>query len=78
MNSQLSAMTIIGVPAEAYGFGSTYMMAITPLMVLIAVFLNYAILPVYYNTQIDSCYSVIWREQISTMIYVNYELRISF
>lgn len=56
--SQLSAMAIVGVPAEAYGFGSTYMMSIAPIMIFLALFLNYAVLPVFYNIDIDSCYSV--------------------
>lgn len=51
-------MTIIGVPADAYGFGSAYMVSIAPIMVLATVFVQYAILPVFYNNNIDNCYTV--------------------
>lgn len=52
-------MAIVGVPAEAYGFGSTYMISIGPIIFLVTLFTNYAILPVFYNNNIDNCYTVI-------------------
>ncbi|XP_034485819.1 sodium-coupled monocarboxylate transporter 2 [Drosophila innubila] len=53
--SQLSAISIISVPAEMYAYGiNWYMCVIT--IVLVVPILNYIIIPVFYNNNITNCY----------------------
>ncbi|XP_055297867.1 sodium-coupled monocarboxylate transporter 2-like [Sitodiplosis mosellana] len=53
--SQISAFSIISVPAEVYSFGWHYMLII-PSTALVSAATNYLVLPVYYRNCIDNCY----------------------
>lgn len=55
--SQLSAISIMTIPSEMYGFGMNWFFAVA-IMVLIVPVLNYVIIPVFYNNDITNCYEV--------------------
>jgi len=55
--SQLSAISIMSVPAEMYAFGINWYFNVV-CMVLIVPMLNYVIIPVFYNNNITNCYEV--------------------
>ncbi|XP_053690872.1 sodium-coupled monocarboxylate transporter 2-like [Sabethes cyaneus] len=53
--SQMSAVSIMSVPAEMYSYGAQYWI-IAPTMLCIVLIINYVFLPVFYNNQIVNCY----------------------
>lgn len=57
-SSQLSAYSIISVPAEIYSFGSHYPVVVVPVVVAMTLMVSYGILPVFYHNRIDNCYGV--------------------
>lgn len=64
ISSQLSAITIVAVPAEVYSFGWHYILVV-PVSALVVILVNYLFLPVFYHNNIDNCYVV------SIYIYFN-------
>lgn len=55
--SQLSAITIMAVPAEIYAFGSQYFVIVLS-MFLSVITITYVFVPVFYNNHIANCYEV--------------------
>lgn len=55
--SQLSAMSVISIPAEIYSFGWQFAL-ILPIISVITLVSSYLFLPVFYNNNIDNCYAV--------------------
>lgn len=55
--SQLSAISIISIPAEMYAFGINWYFNVVCMVVVIPL-LNYVIIPVFYNNNITNCYEV--------------------
>lgn len=55
--SQISAISIIAIPAEIYSFGWQYCLVI-PMLIPITISINYLFLPVFYHNNIDNCYAV--------------------
>lgn len=55
--SQLSAISIMTLPAEIYSMGSqvTIMVLIQGLVMLL---INFVFIPIFYNNNIDNCYAV--------------------
>lgn len=49
---------MLTLPAELYTFGSPMLYSL-PTVLLVVIFINYIILPIFYNNQIDNCYAVI-------------------
>ncbi|XP_031621567.1 uncharacterized protein LOC116339681 [Contarinia nasturtii] len=54
--SQISAYSIIAIPAEIYSFGWQYLLII-PTMVFVVCSINFLFLPVFYQNNIDNCYA---------------------
>lgn len=55
--SQLSAISIVAVPAEIYSFGWHYFLVV-PTAGLVTIIIIYLFLPVFYHNSIDNCYAV--------------------
>lgn len=55
--SYISGISLLGLPAEMYTYGTQFWMNIVP-EVFVAMVMAYAILPVFYNLQITSTYEV--------------------
>ncbi|XP_016948985.1 sodium-coupled monocarboxylate transporter 1 isoform X3 [Drosophila biarmipes] len=53
--SQLSAISIMSIPAEMYAYGINWMFTVVS-MVLVVPLLNYVVIPVFYNNHITNCY----------------------
>ncbi|KAH8418032.1 hypothetical protein KR222_010824 [Zaprionus bogoriensis] len=53
--SQLSAISIMAIPAEMYAFGINWFFNVICMVVVIPL-LNYVIVPVFYNNNITNCY----------------------
>ncbi|SPP82652.1 blast:Sodium-coupled monocarboxylate transporter 2 [Drosophila guanche] len=53
--SQLSAISIMTIPGEMYGYGINWFFNVL-CMVLVVPLLNYVIIPVFYNNNITNCY----------------------
>ena len=56
-SSQLSGISIMSVPAEAYVFGIGIWLLI-PLMIVIVLVINEIFIPVFYHNHIANCYEV--------------------
>lgn len=69
--SQLSALSIVAIPAEIYSFGWQYFLII-PTLVFIIIAVNYLFLPVFYQNNIDNCYAVSWRLCLPELILIFY------
>lgn len=55
--SQLSAISIMTIPAEMYAFGINWFFNVVCMVVVIPL-LNYVIIPVFYNNNLTNCYEV--------------------
>ncbi|BFF91110.1 sodium-coupled monocarboxylate transporter 2 [Drosophila madeirensis] len=53
--SQLSAISIMTIPGEMYGYGVNWFFNVV-CMVVVVPLLNYVIIPVFYNNNITNCY----------------------
>ncbi|KAH8306344.1 hypothetical protein KR018_008410 [Drosophila ironensis] len=53
--SQLSAISIMTIPAEMYAFGVNWFFNVV-CMVIVVPLLNYVVIPVFYNNNITNCY----------------------
>ncbi|XP_001358854.3 sodium-coupled monocarboxylate transporter 2 [Drosophila pseudoobscura] len=53
--SQLSAISIMTIPGEMYGYGINWFFNVV-CMVVVVPLLNYVIIPVFYNNNITNCY----------------------
>ncbi|EDV52920.1 sodium-coupled monocarboxylate transporter 2 [Drosophila erecta] len=53
--SQLSAISIMTIPAELYGYGINWFFNVV-CMVIVVPILNYVVIPVFYNNNITNCY----------------------
>ncbi|XP_017073386.1 sodium-coupled monocarboxylate transporter 2 [Drosophila eugracilis] len=53
--SQLSAISIMTIPAEMYAFGINWFFNVV-CMVVVVPLLNYVVIPVFYNNNITNCY----------------------
>ncbi|XP_064550482.1 sodium-coupled monocarboxylate transporter 2 [Drosophila montana] len=53
--SQLSAISIMTIPAEMFAFGFNWFFNVASMLVVIPL-LNYVIIPVFYNNNITNCY----------------------
>ncbi|EDV90552.1 GH14123 [Drosophila grimshawi] len=75
--SQLSAISIMTVPAEMYAFGISWTFHIVS-MILVIPILNYIIIPVFYNNNITNCYEYLElrfnraTRKLQTFIFVLY------
>ncbi|XP_017844652.1 sodium-coupled monocarboxylate transporter 2 [Drosophila busckii] len=73
--SQLSAISIMSIPAEMYAYGINWYFNVVSMLVVIPV-LNYVIVPVFYNNNITNCYEYLEMRfnratrQIQTIIFV--------
>lgn len=63
-------MTMTAMPADSYTFGSHYMVMIAPVLIVVTLFVNYGVLPIFYNNNIDNCYAVSYIE-INIIIITN-------
>ncbi|XP_036322020.1 sodium-coupled monocarboxylate transporter 1-like [Rhagoletis pomonella] len=59
--SQLSAISIMTIPAEMYSFGMNWWFNVVT-MILIVPLLCWVIIPVFYNNNLSNCY------ELSTMV----------
>jgi len=55
--SQLSAFSIMSVPAEMYAYGIHWYISVITLLLVVPI-LNYIIIPIFYNNNITNCYEV--------------------
>jgi len=55
--SQLSAISIMSIPAEMYVYGITWFTCVITIVLAVPI-LNYIIIPVFYNNNITNCYEV--------------------
>ncbi|KAH8284099.1 hypothetical protein KR054_010383 [Drosophila jambulina] len=53
--SQLSAISIMTIPAELYAYGINWFFNVVCMVVVVPV-LNYVVIPVFYNNNITNCY----------------------
>ncbi|XP_017026710.1 sodium-coupled monocarboxylate transporter 2 [Drosophila kikkawai] len=53
--SQLSAISIMTIPAEMYAFGINWFFNVVCMIVVVPL-LNYVVIPVFYNNNITNCY----------------------
>ncbi|XP_068152991.1 sodium-coupled monocarboxylate transporter 2-like [Drosophila tropicalis] len=53
--SQLSAISIMTIPAEMYSYGINWIFNVICMIVVVPI-LNYVIIPVFYNNNLTSCY----------------------
>ncbi|XP_030369982.1 sodium-coupled monocarboxylate transporter 2 [Scaptodrosophila lebanonensis] len=53
--SQLSAISIMTIPAEMYAYGINWIFNVICMIVVVPL-LNYVIIPVFYNNNISNCY----------------------
>ncbi|KAH8382313.1 hypothetical protein KR009_002884 [Drosophila setifemur] len=53
--SQLSAISIMTIPAEMYAYGVNWFFNVV-CMVIVVPMLNYVVIPVFYNNNITNCY----------------------
>ncbi|KAH8408354.1 hypothetical protein KR215_003465 [Drosophila sulfurigaster] len=53
--SQLSAISIMSIPAEMYAFGINWFFNVISMFFVVPI-LNYVIIPVFYNNNITNCY----------------------
>lgn len=77
--SHTSASTILGVPADVYAFGGSYIFA-TVSIIFSAFFTNFAFMPVFHRLQITSTYEYLglrFDEKIKKCCTVLYALAMS-
>ncbi|XP_055542485.1 sodium-coupled monocarboxylate transporter 2-like [Wyeomyia smithii] len=76
--SQMSAVSIMSIPAEMYSYGTQYWI-IAPTMICIVAIINYVFLPVFFNNQIVNCYQYLenrFSPSVKTFVTAMYVLNI--
>ncbi|KAH8381431.1 hypothetical protein KR093_004776, partial [Drosophila rubida] len=53
--SQLSAISIMSIPAEMYAYGINWIFNVVSMLLVVPI-LNYVVIPVFYNNNITNCY----------------------
>nr|CAD7453988.1 unnamed protein product [Timema tahoe] len=64
--SYISGVTVLGIPAEMYLFGTQYWMSVT-VEVFVNITMIFAYLPIFYTLQITSSYEMLY---IPVVIYI--------
>ncbi|KAH8311678.1 hypothetical protein KR044_007448 [Drosophila immigrans] len=73
--SQLSAISIMSIPAEMYAFGVNWFFNVVSMLLVVPI-LNYVVIPVFYNNNITNCYEYLERRfnsatrKLQTFIFV--------